>query len=57
MLKAKGRSPAELADERRVHERYLEDAKTFIRATFDVPTMLQATVERSLEFVPRLWSD
>jgi hypothetical protein len=56
MLEAKGRSAAEVAEQRRVHERYLEDAKAFIQETFDVPTMIQATVDRSLEFVPRLWS-
>jgi hypothetical protein len=56
MLKAQGQTDVEVAEERAAHERYLEDAKAFIRATFDVPTMLQATVERSLEFVPQLWA-
>lgn len=55
MLKARGRTAAELAKERAVHERYLEDAIAFIQKSFDVQTMIQATVARCLEIVPRLW--
>jgi hypothetical protein len=56
MLEARGRTAAELDEERAVHERYLADAKTFIQGSLDVETMIRATVDRSLEIVPRLWS-
>jgi hypothetical protein len=56
MLEQMGRSAAEVADRRRQHELYMEDALALIQESFDVETMIQATVDRSLQVVPRLWS-
>ena len=56
MLEKSGRPAAVVAERRRQHELYMEEALAFIQASFDVETMIQATVDRSLEIVPRLWS-
>lgn len=56
MLEQMGRTAAEVAGERQKHERYMDDALALIQGSFDVQTMIQATVARSLEIVPRLWS-
>jgi hypothetical protein len=56
MLEQQGRTAAEVADRRRQHERYMQDAIALIQESFDVGTMIQATVNRSLQVVPRLWS-
>ena len=55
MLERQGRTAAEVADRRRLHERYMDEALAFIKGSFDVETMIQATVDRSLQVVPALW--
>jgi len=55
MLERQGPTAAAVADRRRLHERYMDEALAFIRGSFDVETMIQATVDRSLQVVPELW--
>jgi hypothetical protein len=57
MLEQMGRPAAVVADRRRQHETYMDDAIAMIHGSFDVETMIEATVKRSLELVPRLWSE
>lgn len=57
MLELMGCPPAIVAERRRQHELYMDDAVAMIHESFDVETMIQAAVKRSLELVPRLWSE
>ena len=55
MLERMGLPAVEVAERRRQHELYLDDAIALIQESFDVQTMIEAAVERSLDLVPRLW--
>jgi hypothetical protein len=55
MLEQMGLPADEVADRRRQHELYMNDAIALIQESFDVQKMIEATVERSLELVPWLW--
>jgi hypothetical protein len=55
LLERKGRTAAEVADKRLQYEKHMDDVIAFIKELADVETMLQATVDHSLEMVPRLW--
>jgi hypothetical protein len=56
MLERMGRPAAQVAERRRLHKRYMDEALAFIQGSFDVQTMIQATVDRSVQVVPRLWA-
>ena len=56
MLERRGVPAAQVADRKRQHEQYVDDAIAFVKELADVETMIQATVDRSLELVPRLWA-
>jgi hypothetical protein len=56
MLERKGRTAAEVAAARQQHERHMDEAIAFVQELSDVEETIQATVDRSLEIVPRLWS-
>ena len=56
MLERKGTPAVEVEARRRQHETYMDEAMRFIQDLADVEATLQATVDRSLDTVPRLWS-
>jgi hypothetical protein len=55
MLERRGGTAVEVAEKRKQHERHMDNAIALINELFDVETMIQAMVDRSLEMVPRLW--
>ena len=56
MLERKGTPAAEVETRRRQHETYMDEAMRFIRELADIEATLRATVDRSVNIVPRLWS-
>jgi hypothetical protein len=56
MLERKGTPAAEVEARKRQHEIYMDEAMRFIQDLADIEAMLQATVDRSVDIVPRLWS-
>jgi len=56
MLERKGTPAAEVAERKRQHEVYMDEAIALVKELTDVETIIQATVGRSLEMVPRLWA-
>ena len=55
MLERMGKSEAEIQAVRENHERYWEEAVTFVREQEGVESIVADGVERSLEVIPRLW--
>jgi hypothetical protein len=55
MLERKGLTAAEIEARRQLHEEHMDGAVALINEWFDVATMIEATADRSLEIVPRLW--
>jgi hypothetical protein len=55
MLERMGSSKAEIQAVRENHERYWEEAVTFVKEQEGVESIVANGVERSLEVIPRLW--
>ena len=55
MLERRGVSTVEVAVRREQHEMYMDEAMTLAEQLFDVKTILQAAVDRSMQTIPCLW--
>jgi hypothetical protein len=55
MLERRGVSAIEVAVQREQHEIHMDEALTLAEQLFDIETVLQAAVDRSVEAIPRLW--
>jgi hypothetical protein len=56
MLARKGVTAAEVAERKRQHEVYMDEAIAFVLELSDVEATIQVTADRSLEMVLRLWT-
>ena len=56
MLERKGTAAAEVADRKRQHEIYMDDAIALVQELSDIGAIMQAAADRSLEMVSQLWS-
>jgi len=55
MLKRMGKSETEIQAVRQNHERYWEEAVSFVREQEGIESIVASEIERSVEVVPRLW--
>jgi hypothetical protein len=55
MLERRGISAVEIAVRRQQHEMYMDEAIALAQEMFDVETILQAAVDRSVRAIPQLW--